>query len=230
MLRIRKEQMHILSDITFINFKKRMVKHLELTYHIQTAVLIEINSLGSWVDRNVHKAQELGFQTEQDICRFLNVAMVHGEAFIKTPWASSVLAQDVFSSTKASMLELESSKQINNQYLDIQEEARLTKHSLLERFAELNTFKVSTIGPAVFNLNLLEEEIEGWLLEVGNNCLDYQLYDDLEMDLWLDLSMQNGKDFFLSEWAKKVDDSNLSPQDKLQYFVEHQPKDAVVNP
>ena len=95
---------------------------------------------------------------------------------------------------------------------------------MLGEFYESHKFKTKNIGEALFDLKFnSESELKDWLYEVGTNCFKYSLYEKMELDLWLDLSMRYGINFYEQEWASHHLQTTLTPQEKLQHLLNNQP-------
>jgi len=203
----------------------------KMQHHLQTMFTENFTRLGDnaqqfkWIERNGLKAMSFGFNDQQEICRYLNVAVVQGDDFYNRPWAQDILNAHYQPTTKAMQLESASIEQLEKAHSEMEAELNEEKQKSLQLFYDAHEFKVQCIGSALFNLNFKDDaELKAWLYHVGEQSMNYELFDDMEMDLWLDLSMKYGKDFHQQPWAqKRLTQSTLTPQEKLEQLLDKQP-------
>lgn len=224
-LQINREQFNSFEDARFRRFLKSMEQHLT-TYFPAQVQQLNNKSLSSWVKNNVEQAVKFQLTSEQDICRYLNAAILHGEEIHQKDWVNEIMNEHYNPSTKSAMLE-KTSLQILEQESDaVEQKVTHLRQSQLDQFYNTQRSKVHTIGVALFKLKFedLEDE-KSWIYRVGGHCLDHKLYHQMELDLWLDLSMRYGEDFYQSIWAKTPE--QCSPQEQLQSFLKMQPHKAI---
>ncbi len=224
MLIISSKQMSDFEKIKLESFMLQMQRHLIASFDRSFTVLGNKQEQFFWVRKNTLKAMSLGFNNEQEICRYLNVAVLQGENFDVTPWATKILNSQYQPTTKAMQLEAASIEILKAEKKSILDELNADKERLLKSFYESQKFKTKNIGQALFGLDFQSEaELKDWLYKVGNNSFKYSLYEKMEMDLWLDLSMRYGIDFYEQDWAKHHLQTDLTAQEKLSYLLNNQP-------
>jgi len=226
LLEITPQQMNAFEAVKFKKFIAEMVSHLSTYFKAQTKPLIEQKKLDSWVKRNIKHAQGFGFITELDICRYLNVAMVQGETVKDAPWLQAIIKQDLFSSTKATLIEQKSLEILDKAHQQVVTELEEIKQQHLERFYQKHHKKVRGIGVPVFNLSFDDEQaLKTWMFSVAKQCIDSGLIDEMALDLWLDIAMRYGKDFLQDDWAIISDEQKqtLSPSKILFQLLAQQP-------
>ena len=221
-LKITDAQFESFEAVRFKRFLADMETHLLTHFSEQIQSMPVTVGFSDWVKNNVERAMNAELTSRQEVCRYLNVAMTHGEDFYQQDWADKILSSEYYPSTKASLLENESLAQIKQQKESLQEEIDAQEKTILKQFYQAQQAKVGSIGRALFNLKFDNTEKEkDWIYRVGEHCLAHNLNNDMELDLWLDLSMRYGEFFYQEEWAKI--EGELVPQEQLQYFLSHQP-------
>ena len=224
MLKISSQQMSEFEKIKLESFMQLMQRHLVTSFATSFTLMGNKQEQFNWVEKNTLKAMSLGFINEQEICRYLNVAVLQGEDFYNTAWAKKILDSQYQATTKAMQLEASSIEILKEEKRAILDELEAEKARLLKTFYESQKFKTKNIGEALFELNFnSESELKDWLYEVATNCFKYSLFEKMEMDLWLDLSMRYGMNFYEQEWASHHLLTTLTAQEKLQHLLNNQP-------
>lgn len=226
-LKITNEQFAAFEAVKFKKFIKEMEQHLSSFFKAQTAPLIETEQLNNWVKQNIAYAQNLGFETELDICRYLNVAIIQGESVKDELWLKDIMAQELFPSTKATLLEEKSLALLDEEHQEVKSELAEINQKILEKFHEKHNDKVLGIGVPLYGLNFSDDEaLKAWMFRVGQKSIDLGLTDDMALDLWLDMAMRYGEDFPEQPWANLSEQQQLSemtPPQILRYILAEQP-------
>jgi len=224
MLNISSQQMSDFEKIKLKSFMQLMQRHLVSSFASIFTAMGNKQEQFNWVEKSTLKAMSLGFIKEDEICRYLNVAVLQGEDFYTTSWAKKILDSQYQATTKAMQLEAASMEILKEEKQSILDELEAEKTRLLSEFYESQKFKTKNIGEALFDLKFdSESELKDWLYEVGTNCFKYSLYEKMELDLWLDLSMRYGINFYEKEWASHHLQTTLTAQEKLQHLLNNQP-------
>lgn len=96
MLKIRKEQMDVMSDYMLIQFEDRMVLHLRSTFPEQTKDTIELD-LRAMIEAGIEKADKYDVTDESDVERYLECMVLYGPNFdadSRTSWAGEILRDE----------------------------------------------------------------------------------------------------------------------------------------
>lgn len=113
MLTIRREQMKVFRKQRYERFLDRLARHARRFFPEQTNDL-DGEALRRVCRSLVLRGSRYGFETERDLCKFLNVAFVFGEEFDEDPhlpWTRPYLEDDTAGPTlKISRLYLEALK------------------------------------------------------------------------------------------------------------------------
>lgn len=102
MLIIRNEQIQAFSQVSLRKFELRMVDHVRQRYPAQTANRPE-PELAELVRRITAKALGYKVETEDDLRRYIEYAMIYGEDMDSSadqPWIGQILRQPDWSGTK----------------------------------------------------------------------------------------------------------------------------------
>lgn len=224
MLKIRKEQIDALSHIKVKNFVAEVQAHLRQHFPKQVGALAAANQFDSWTKANVDQALKLEFKTEQEIIRYVNIAIIHGHEFYMLEWAQDILRQEIFPSTKISLLVMEAQHEISALQEKMDKISQRKDEATLAHFCKEKRGKLQTIGQHLFGLHFESPEKEQrWLQNVGATAMSFGLKDILEMDLWLDLTFQHGVDFYKQPWAQNQVNDTLSPSERLTAYLKNQP-------
>ena len=95
MLKIRKEQMQVLSGYMLHMFKDRMVRHLRAAFKIKLEKITE-EELRTLVDTGIDKAKYYNIITEDDVQTYLEYMVSYSHDFdmnSETSWAGDILSQ-----------------------------------------------------------------------------------------------------------------------------------------
>ncbi len=225
-LSITSEQFSVFEQVKFKRFITEMELHLSTYFKAQTAELIEQEQLNDWVCQNILHAQDFGFITELDICRYLNVAIVQGESVKDAPWLQAIMAESLFPSTKATLLEEKSLELLDQEHQEVIEELDQVNQNILDKFYQKEHKKVLGIGVPLFNLSFADQQsLKDWMFRVGKQCINLGLTDEMALDIWLDMAMRYGEDFSKEDWAKLTEAQKeaLSPSDILFHLLAQQP-------
>jgi hypothetical protein len=225
-LNISSEQFSAFEKVKFKQFIAEMELHLSMYFQAQTAELIEKNQLNNWVNKNVRQAQDFGFITELDICRYLNVAIVQGESVKEAPWLQDIMAEKIFPSTKATLLEEKSLQLLDQEHQAVIEELDQVNQQHLERFYQKHHKKVIGIGTPLYDLIFDgEQALKDWMFRVGKQCINLGLTDEMALDIWLDIAMRYGESFLNEDWAilSEAQKEALSPSAILFHLLAQQP-------
>jgi hypothetical protein len=225
-LSITSEQFSVFEQEKFKRFIAEMEVHLTTHFEAQTEQLIEQNQLNDWVTQNILYAQDFGFITELDICRYLNVAIVQGESVKDAPWLKAIMAESLFPSTKATLLEEKSLELLDQEHQGVVEELDQVNQQILEAFYQKHHKKVLGIGVPLFDLTFADEQaLKDWMFKVGRQCINLGLTDEMALDIWLDIAMRYGEDFPTQSWAILSDTQKeaLSPSGILFHLLAQQP-------
>ena len=110
MLTIRAEQMKTMSEPVDARFRERLVEHVARVFP-QSAKGLGPNGLTTFVDDGVARARKVGFRSERQISRFLDLCMPLGPGFEKTAWARRVIEdRNHDADTRILMLQLEAKR------------------------------------------------------------------------------------------------------------------------
>ncbi|VAW56226.1 hypothetical protein MNBD_GAMMA07-1401 [hydrothermal vent metagenome] len=230
LLTISSLQMSEFEKVKLVAFFKQMRKTLNANFFDDFIEKGNEQQQLKWVEENGLTAISLGFRNEAEICRYLNVAILQGDDFIDEAWAKEILASHYQATTKAMQLEAASIEQLKLQKEVIQDEIDLNKEALLSVFYETHKLKTKQIGEGLFNLSFAHDaELKDWLYRVGKQCISHELYDDIEMDLWLDLSLHHGEHFSQQHWAKSILEKTLAAEQKLEQLLENEPASPMSN-
>ncbi len=225
-LSITSEQFSVFEQEKFKRFIAEMEVHLTSHFTAQTANFIEQDHLTDWVNQNILHAQDFGFITELDICRYLNVAIVQGESVKDAPWLKAIMAEKLFPSTKATLLEEKSLALLEQEHQEVKEKLAQVNLELLEGFYQKHHKKVLGIGVPLYDLDFEDNNaLKEWMFRVGVQCINLGLTDEMALDLWLDIAMRYGENFPKESWAELSDSQKetLSPSDILFHLLAQQP-------
>jgi hypothetical protein len=225
-LSITSEQFSVFEQEKFKRFIAQMEVHLTTHFEAQTDKLIEQEQLNDWVTQNILNAQDFGFITELDICRYLNVAIVQGESVKDAPWLKAIMAESLFPSTKATLLEEKSLELLDQEHQEVKEALEQVNLQILEEFYQKHHKKVLGIGVPLYDMNFENESaLKEWMFRIGLQCIHLGLTDEMALDLWLDIAMRYGEDFLQEDWAvlSKAQKEALSPSDILFHLLAQQP-------
>ncbi|MDA7745998.1 DUF4123 domain-containing protein [Psychromonas sp.] len=225
-LQITTKQYQAFEAVKFKQFVTDMEQHLIEHFKSKTTKLIQEKQLNDWVKRNIRQAQQFGFTTELDICRYLNVAIVQGESIKDAPWLQKIMAEKLFSSTKATLIEEKSLELLNQEHEEAVKALDDINQQLLERFYLKHHKKVLGLGAPLYGLSFTDDAaLKEWMFDTGKQCIDLGLTDEMALDLWLDIAMRYGKDFAHQSWALLSDSQKhiLSPEENLFYLLAQQP-------
>ncbi len=225
-LSISSAQFSVFEEAKFKQFIIEMELHLTTYFKAQTTELIEQDQLTDWVNQNVLHAQDFGFITELDICRYLNVAIVQGESVKDAPWLQEIMAEKFFPSTKATLLEEKSLELLDQEHQAVIEQLDQVNQQHLERFYQKHHKKVIGIGIPLYDLSFDDDQaLKDWMFHVGQQCIDLGLTDEMALDIWLDIAMRYGENFLNNDWAmlSETQKEELSPSDILFHLLAQQP-------
>lgn len=225
-LSISSEQFSVFEQEKFKRFIAEMEVHLTSHFKAQTEQLIEQNQLNDWLTQNILNAQDFGFITELDICRYLNVAIVQGESVKDAPWLKAIMAEKLFPSTKATLLEEKSLEVIDQEHQEVKEALEQVNLQILEEFYQKHHKKVLGIGVPLYDLGFDDDQaLKEWMFRVGLQCIELGLTDEMALDLWLDIAMRYGESFLQENWAllSEAQMEALSPSDILFHLLAKQP-------
>ena len=225
-LSITSDQFSVFEQEKFKRFIAEMELHLSSYFKTQTAELIEQEQLNDWVSQNVLHAQDFGFITELDICRYLNVAIVQGESVKDAPWLKAIMAESLFPSTKATLLEEKSLELLDQEHQVVIEELDQVNQQHLERFYQKHHKKLLGIGVPLYDLSFTDEQaLKEWMFRVGKQCINLGLTDEMALDIWLDIAMRYGENFPQEDWAilSEAQKEELSASNKLFHLLAQQP-------
>jgi len=225
-LSITSAQFSVFEEEKFKRFISDMELHLSTYFKAQTADLIEQEQLNDWVHQNVLHAQDFGFITELDICRYLNVAIIQGEEVKDAPWLQAIMAEKLFPSTKATLIEEKSLELLDEEHQGVVEELNKVNQQILEQFYQKHHKKVIGIGIPLYDLSFADDQaLKDWMFRVGKQCINLGLTDEMALDIWLDMAMRYGEDFPKENWAtvSETQKSQLSPSAILFYLLDQQP-------
>ena len=105
MLKISSQQMSDFEKIKLKSFMQLMQRHLVSSFASIFTAMGNKQEQFNWVEKSTLKAMSLGFIKEDEICRYLNVAVIQGEDFYTTSWAKKILDSQYQATTKAMQLE-----------------------------------------------------------------------------------------------------------------------------
>jgi hypothetical protein len=225
-LSITSEQFSVFETVKFKQFISDMVLHLSTYFNAQTAEFIKQDQLNNWVKQNIKHAQDFGFITELDICRYLNVAIVQGESVKDAPWLQAIIAESFFPSTKATLIEEKSLELLDQQHQAVSKALDAVNQKHLQRFYQKQHKKVLGIGVPLYNLSFADEHaLKDWMYRVGKHCITLGLTDEMALDIWLDIAMRYGEYFQKEQWAllSEAQTKALSPEDTLLHLLAQQP-------
>lgn len=232
LLQIRPQQIEAFQAVKFKQFIVEMQSHLTTYFQKQTQQMGELQ-LNAWVKRNIKNAQKLGFVTELDICRYLNVAIVQGESVKEADWLQEIINKDLFTSTKATLIEEKSLQLLDDAHQAVKQELDEVNQKHLQRFYQQHHKKVLGIGVPLYGLSFSNDEaLKAWMYDTGQHCLDLGMSDEMALDIWLDIAMRYGKDFIKQDWAQisEVQKLDLPPSKILTQLLKQQPhKSNAVN-
>ncbi|NRB42866.1 MAG: hypothetical protein HRU20_31085 [Pseudomonadales bacterium] len=222
MLKIRQVQKHLLADGLMNDFIKEMNKHLHKYYPQYITAIGDNAEQLQWVSNNIDQAKGFDITIEQDICRYLNIAISQGQSFYELAWATDILHCKLTGSTRVTMLEDAVSKQLVK---EIKEEKRLLNtlvEEQCEQFCEKKLKKV--VSTAVFFDIPVKNSAEAWdwLYEVTMKGLEQGANDDMLLDAYLDAAMRFGKDFEKQPWARDIfeqDDHIVSKMKHVMAYI-----------
>ena len=181
-LEISQQQMSAFEAVKFKKFIAEMALHLSTYFKPQTQPLIEQDQLTAWVEKNVSQAQQFGFVTELDICRYLNVAIIQGESVKEAPCLQAIMAEKLYPSTKATLLEEKSLSILDQEHQAVSEQLAAINDQLLERFYQRHRKKVLGIGVPLYGLSFIDEQaLKHWMYHVGEQCLHLGLTDEMAL-------------------------------------------------
>ncbi|WP_157822395.1 DUF4123 domain-containing protein [Psychromonas sp. Urea-02u-13] len=226
LLEISKQQISAFKAVRFKRFITEMELHLSTYFAPQTTSLIEQELLNSWVNTNVKHAQDFGFITELDICRYLNVAIIQGESVKDAPWLQAIMAESLFPSTKATLIEEKSLELLDQEHQAVVKELDKVNLLHLERFYQKHHKKVLGVGVPLFDLRFEDDKaLKSWMFRVGKQCINVGLTDEMALDIWLDIAMRYGENFPKENWAilSETQKEALSPSAILFHLSAQQP-------
>ncbi|CAA0104051.1 Uncharacterised protein [BD1-7 clade bacterium] len=225
MLKIRSSQITVLSEqkrertiITLANDLNEILPEFCEEFESRA-------NLQSWVRTNFTNAEEYGFTTEEMIYRYLCVALMQGQGFDTNPWAEKIIKSSWKPITKIGMLEHENIEQLKQQESALMEKIADADDQILEQFIERKSDYVFSIGNTLFQLQLDSlDRVHQWIKSTGQRALDHGLFENIELDMWLDLSMKHGDKFYLSSWAQPQIEANKEPDQLLLSLLDNQPQ------
>lgn len=93
MLTLRREQLDQLGRFSYDSFVTRMRVHLRNFYPEQCDALGD-RKLGELIEFGIERAGRHGFESERDVCKYIDLMCVFGHAFDRNerlPWARHIL-------------------------------------------------------------------------------------------------------------------------------------------
>lgn len=219
MLKIRQDQIDVLSDQALARYVHKLVLKIEADYAEGFAKGKERSQLNIWVTGQVKDARERGFHSVGEIKRFVHVAVLMGSDFTEQQWAQEILAQDIFASTKAALLE-EYAENKKQEMLDKAQQLAKQKRKLLRtQFCMGKVGKLIAMGPATLGQTFTEEQAFSWLLKMSTTAFMAGCAEMIELEIWLDLSLSHGPDFHLKPEFNNAAFSKLSIAEKLNAYA-----------
>ena len=97
---IRRAQLQTFVDKSTGSFEARMIVHLRKCFAAQCATLTD-DELRERVKQGRESAANHGITDERDICKFIDIGMVHGPGFDQSPWASRILSDGIYKTSTA---------------------------------------------------------------------------------------------------------------------------------
>ena len=97
---IRRVQLQTFVDKSTGLFESRMIVHLRKCFAAQCGTLSD-EELRVSVRRGTESAAKHGITAERDICKFIDIGMVHGPGFDQSPWASKILSDGIYKTSTA---------------------------------------------------------------------------------------------------------------------------------
>jgi|GEM_PF-467587 len=224
-LKISPQQIAAFEKIRLTAFTKDMVAHLKNTFTHQVQQFSDDQALFSWTSQNIYHALEIGFETEQEICRYLNVAIVQGQDIKDAQWLKDIMAKPLNTSTKAALIEKKSLELLDEEHEHVKQQIADLDNSLLRQFYDTQKDKIHHFGIPLYGLQLsTEAEIKAWMYRVGQACLNLGLTDELALDIWLDIAMHYGEHFHKEPWAQLTpEQKQLMPSQILKHLLAQQP-------
>lgn len=224
-LTITQQQISVFEKIKLTAFIKQMQEHVKSCFPSKVAQFTNDQALVDWLSNNIFQAHDLGLETEQEICRYLNVAMVQGQEIKDAPWLKDIMAKPLQASTKAALIEKKSFELLDEEHEHVKQQLTDIDNTLLRQFYTTQKDKINDFGIPLYGLKLgSEKEIKAWMYRVGQACLDLGVTDELAMDIWLDLAMQYGEHFYKEPWAQLTQEQKqLAPSKILKHLLAQQP-------
>jgi len=221
MLKIRQDQMDVLSDLALARHVQKLVLDIEINYAEGFAKDKERSQLNAWVTGRVNIARELGFQSIGEIKRFVHVAVIMGSHFTEQPWAQEILSQNIFASTKAALLE----EYAENKKLELLEKSRQIakqKRKLLRaQFCTGKAKKLIAMAPATLGQTFTADQAFNWLLKMSTTAFMAGCSEMIELEIWLDLCLTHGADFHLKPEFNNEEFIKLPIAKKLNIYASH---------
>ena len=97
---IRRVQLQTFVDKSIGSFESRMIVHLRKCFAAQCGTLSD-DELRARVKLGRESAAQHGITDERDICKFIDIGMVHGPGFDQSPWASKILNDGIYKTSTA---------------------------------------------------------------------------------------------------------------------------------
>jgi hypothetical protein len=97
---IRRVQLQTFVDNSMGSFESRMIVHLRKCFAAHCATLSD-DELRESVRRGTESAARYGISEERDVCKFIDIGMVHGPGFDQSPWAAKILNDGIYRTSTA---------------------------------------------------------------------------------------------------------------------------------
>ena len=91
---IREKQQRVFNEKFSTSFEDRMVVHLRAVFPHECGAQTDVQ-LRETVHRGIDRAAQYGVDTERDVCKFIDLMMIHGPEFDQLPWAAKFLNDQV---------------------------------------------------------------------------------------------------------------------------------------
>src|SRR5436305_15157091 len=97
---IRQAQLRTFADRSNKSFESRMIAHLRRCFAAQCGKLSD-EELRETVELGRNSAAKYAIAAERDVCKFIDIRMVHGPGFDELPWASKILNDGIYKTSTA---------------------------------------------------------------------------------------------------------------------------------